>query len=866
MKNIFILLLLFLSFSVYAQTWNVKDFSLDDGLSQTQILCLHQDKKGKLWIGTNGGGINIYDGKKFSYFTQKDGLLSDVIYHISEDESGVIYLSTKEGLSVFNGIKFTNFTEKEGLPKGFIFCAYVENKNRIWIGGEKGVVLMEKGKITKPDYIKFFDSIPIWTIKKDKNENLWFGTMQKGVVKITKDKKVVKYTVKDSLFDNRIRNINEFSDGNIIIGTWRGVNIYDAKTGKISKFGPEFPNGSVCISSNDDFWVGRHVGYVTKYKKIEKITYPFIPDYLYRLFYLFKERIDKIYVMIEDREKNIWIGTENGLKMFSQNKAFYNYSESDSLHNNNVTAILHSSNDEYWIGASKHGVIRAAIKSYRFTPLKRYGFYIDKEVREKPGAKKQQAKAPVKEEKHKFDQYISGSTIYHIIEDRNKNIWIATNQGISKYDGNKFYNYSLPAYTTNNYVTFIHPEGLTSERINYIFEDKKGIIWLGTYNGLTQITDSAFVNFNSQNKIFEKTIVWYISQDKKGNLWFCTDKGLIKYDGKTTTLFNEKSGLVDKDVVNIVIDKKDNLWIGTKEGVFIYNGKTFSKIDETNGLASNNIYLLVINADTTIFIATNKGLDVLNIDDYHAGKININHYGKLEAFIGQECYRNASYVDNLNRIWFGTVKGVTIYDPSLFKPNTVPPKSLISKLQLSYKDFDSTLIAKFAEGVDTTTGLPVNLVLPYFNNHITFDFVATSLSIPKKVMYSCILEGLNKDWTPPMPKSEADFPGLSDGTYTFKVRACNDDGIWSDDIATFTFTITPPFWKTWWFYTIVIILIIIGVIFYIKRRERKLIEEKEILEATVKERTAEIQQQKEEIETQRDEIMDKNDVLQQQKE
>src|SRR3989339_495877 len=179
---------------------------------------------------------------------------------------------------------------------------------------------------------------------------------------------------------------------------------------------------------------------------------------------------------------------------------------------------------------------------------------------------------------------------------------------------------------------------------------------------------------------------------------------------------------------------------------------------------------------------------------------------------------------------------------------------------------DSLIIADCTDGINEKTALPENLVLPYNRNHLTFDFVATSLSVPQKVKYQYYLEGLNADWLPQMTKNEAYYPGLPDGTYTFKVKACNEDGVWSEEIASFTFVIKPPFWKTWWFYTILVILTVVIIFLYMRWHERKLILEKELLEATVKERTAEIMHQKEEIEAQRDEIMVKNEVLLLQKE
>ena len=143
--------------------------------------------------------------------------------------------------------------------------------------------------------------------------------------------------------------------------------------------------------------------------------------------------------------------------------------------------------------------------------------------------------------------------------------------------------------------------------------------------------------------------------------------------------------------------------------------------------------------------------------------------------------------------------------------------------------------------------MPKKLILPYNKNHLTFFFNAIDLTNPSKVKYSYLLEGLNTEWSPPRSKNEADYPGLTDGDYTIMIKASNSDGVWTKTPYKYSFTITPPFWKTWWFYALVTIFLIIIVITYVKRREEALRKEKEILERKVKERTLEIEEQKEEI-------------------
>ncbi len=152
-------------------------------------------------------------------------------------------------------------------------------------------------------------------------------------------------------------------------------------------------------------------------------------------------------------------------------------------------------------------------------------------------------------------------------------------------------------------------------------------------------------------------------------------------------------------------------------------------------------------------------------------------------------------------------------------------------------------------------------MLPYNLNHLTFDWIGISLTNPEKVKYKWILENFDDKWSPENEKVEYTYSNIPPGTYTFKVESCNNDGVWNTEPTTFTFTVTPPFWKTWWFISICVIVTFVGVVMFIRYRTEKLEKDKRDLENTVAERTAEISQQKEEIEAQRDEVNAKNTLI-----
>ena len=146
------------------------------------------------------------------------------------------------------------------------------------------------------------------------------------------------------------------------------------------------------------------------------------------------------------------------------------------------------------------------------------------------------------------------------------------------------------------------------------------------------------------------------------------------------------------------------------------------------------------------------------------------------------------------------------------------------------------------------------MILPYYQNDITFDFIGISLKIPEKVRYQYLLKGLDKDWSPPVKENFATYPKLPPGEYTFMVKACNDDGIWNSEPETYHFVITPPFWETWWFYLICIIAVAASVYTAILIRIRNLLSAKKILEKQVKLRTHQLREEKILVEKQKVEL------------
>lgn len=296
------------------------------------------------------------------------------------------------------------------------------------------------------------------------------------------------------------------------------------------------------------------------------------------------------------------------------------------------------------------------------------------------------------------------------------------------------------------------------------------------------------------------------------------------------------------------------LWAGTLgNGLYRFNGTSFTPLTEKDGLPNCIIQSLVADKNGNVWAGTNLGLCKIELNEKGDVK-QIRNFSKENGFIGMECNSNAAYCDKNGHLWFGTASVLTKYNASELKMNPVAPTTHITGMKLY---FEKTDWSTFSDSITAWNLLPQKLVLPYDKNHLTFEFIGISLRAPENVRYQIILEGLDDGWSPYTNKTDVTYSNIPPGKYTFKVQAKNEDGF-TGEIASFSFTISPPWWKTKMFYVLCILMLIALIYFYIRFHERKLLSEKKLLEEKVALRTVQLQKQKDEIENQKLLIEGKN--------
>jgi ligand-binding sensor domain-containing protein/two-component sensor histidine kinase len=763
-------------FNLYSQQYNFKNYSVADGLSQSQVYGMCEDNRGYIWLGTRGGGVCRFDGKSFVSFTEEDGLVNNYLRCIYQDKKNNLWFGTDEGLSKFDGKKFTNYSETQGLSSRMINDVCENSKEQICIATDEGIILFDGKKIiayTKKDGLA---DNKVHCVYTDKQNRLWIGT--ENGASCFDGTHFINYTTNNGLSANIVSGITEDDAGNIWFATYGGgVCSFDGK--KFTKYTVKdgLCNNTILCITNDhrgNMWFGTAIG--ASCFSLANQSFKTYSD---------KEGLCGNVVMsiIKDFSGNMWFGSSGGGISRFDGERFIHFNEKNEKIGSWVFAVMQDSDSNIWFGSSNGGATKYDGNIYTT--------YTGK-------------------------QDFTTAKVKCIYEDEAHTLWFGTSG-----DGLYYYNGKVFKHLTKK-------EGLSSNFVNAIIADGDEKIWIATLSG-------GLCYYNKQSKKFSKQILKKeLASDRLLSLCFDNNKNLcvatqyagiyklnISSDDISIGRYTTPAGL-DKTTVRSVINVNGKLIAGTAgKGILIIDEKNCVTINKKNGISSNNIYSLITDEEGNLWVGSEKGIDKIEFDIDYKIK-HIQHYGKAEGFTGPETSQNAVCKDNKGNLWFGTIDGVTKYNPKEDKINTIAPFTHITGIRLFFDKIEET---KYGDSLEQWYPLPVKLVLPYDKNNLSFDFVGINMRNPENVQYTWKLEGADKQWSPATKQQTATYSNLDPGNYIFKVKACNENAVWNEKEQSFEFTILAPLWRTWWFKIISVIsilLIMTGVfswrINHIKRR------------------------------------------------
>jgi len=736
----------------------------------------------------------------FKNYSVESGLPFVQVSCTYQDTNGYLWSGGFGGLSRFDGKLFVNYNLKGGLIDHNVNAICEDDKGDIFVGTNKGISVLrgkkfynfnKQGETLLPSVTSFCKGYHhsmylgtakgLYVFKDDKIRpvkklegyriNCLFNP-DTTVIFIGTDKGLILYghdtfsllNVDNGLASNKVTCITRFKN-KLVIGTARGLSLYDLATHKFVNYFIE--NGLIdeLISSvcNQNNQF-LWVGSQSGLLRFDGVNF---------VYYNIGADNNGNHVrsILQDREDNIWIGTHSGLNRYRDN-SFSTFDKINGPGNAFIFQIFRDKKQNLWLCSQNNGVYK-----YSQGYFKRYGT--------KDGLMTAECK--------------SG------IEDRAGHIIFGTKYGVMQFRNERFYPITLPKEFTGSY--------------EMLFQASDNTTWIAGGNGVASLV---WKNNVPECKFYplptsQSYQVYGLCEGENGDIFIGTSPaGLYKISKGRVSNLSTEYAIKEEDFFALRYYKK-RLFAATLNGVLVLDTRNYKAeyINEQAGLNSELVYSIEFTENKNVmWIGTNQGVNKLNLKLFiESGKMDIISYGKLQGFMGVECNSNGIWEDPDGSLWFGTVSGLVKHEPGSLKKNKIENKTLIQNIRVLNED----------------TMLGDSAVLPSDYNTVAFYYRGICLTNPEKVLYQKKLEGLagDKEWSAPSTEDYSKYANLAPGRYTFKVRSCNNEGVWNTAETLFSFEIKSPFYLTWWFLLISAIVLFALIyaffmmrIYNIKKKQR----------------------------------------------
>lgn len=795
-----------------------KHISTEQGLSNSTIETIYQDKRGFIWIGTRDG-LNRYDGYQMVVyrFDPKDStsISDNFIRYIYEDRNQSLWIGTINGLNRFDAGRnsFTRYKHAPGnarsLSNNLVNCILEDSRGKLWIstfGGGINLFSPSENEFIhfrhQPGKPKSLSDDRVNYLYEDTQGNFWVAT-ENGLNLFNTEAGSFKNYQDFPGFNrdranNIIKVIKEDRAGNLLLGTDNGLLLYNNKENTFKQYRHQEKDPSslasnlvrsLLVDKKGDTWVGSVNGGLDFFHGASGTFFHYQnqPDNIFSL----SQRTAS--ALFEDNQGNLWVGTHRGgLNLYMPNtEKFTLYRQepdANSLSYNDVKAFCEDKQGNIWIGTDGGGLNLFDRQKNTFR-------------------------------QYKYDPYnttsLGSNEVLAITEDSEGNLWVGTwGGGLTLLNRNKtgFTRYLNDPADKNS---------ISSNYIQKIFEDHEKNLWIATYYGGLNL-------FNRKTKQFTRILddpqkktrlqgnnIVSINEDKNGNIWIGTDDGGLNCLHTGTKQFSHFFSSEEKtpDLRILFLDSKGRLWVG-QTGLYLFDSQknSFSLFTDKAGLSTEFIKGMTEDDQGNFWISTSNGITQFNPEN-----LSFKKYNTADGLQGLEFEANAYLKTRDGQMYFGGVNGFNCFYPENIKTNTFIPPVYITDFQI----FNKKIIAGEKDSpLKTDISLTDKIRLSYKQSTFSFGFAALNYTALENNQYAYKLEGWDDDWNYVGNERKASYTNLSPGNYTFRVKASNNDGVWNENGPSILITITPPFWETWWFRALFIITIVsaITAFYQFKRR------------------------------------------------
>jgi ligand-binding sensor domain-containing protein/signal transduction histidine kinase len=719
-----------------------------------------------------------------------DGLPQNSVFALTQTRDGYLWLGTANGLVRFDGLRFTVFDESNtrGLTSGHIVSLFEDGRSNLWVGTENaGVVWVRPGQGALPLLIgQGGPERRLLSACEDGSGVVWLYHANGELWRFSED----RFTpFLSSQGGGSSRAIIAEPGGPVWVGSERRqVALSPVAPGATVQLpvAQEIPVSRLdflLASRANGYWRladGRVQKWKASHMDVDLGAYPWGDA--------------RISSACEDGEGNLLVGTlGRGVYWFEPQGEAFHLSTAQGLSHNYVLSLHADPEGSIWVGTDGGGLNR--IKRQLFELLEgTRGMVVQSVCEDNQGGSwiGSNGGGVLYARDGHIDRYgpergLTNLFVRSVLVDREQRVWVGTwGAGLLRLREGRF-----------ERVAAQGPVHLVSA----LFQDRSGRLWIGTQGGLVLWHDAQPRVFTLRDGL-SSDVIRGITEDGAGNLWIATiGGGLNCFRDGTFRAYRKRQGeLPSDDLTALCVDAEGVLWIGTSaSGLVRFDGRRWTVYSTREGLVSNAIGYLLEDGQGNLWVGSNAGLMraplrlLEEVADGVASRVHLRVFGRPDGLPTRECTSGSqpgAWHRPGGRLWFPTIKGLATADPARLRLNPRPPPVAVEAVLIEGQPQSTNLLR---------LGRWEEVVLPAGKQRLEIQFTSLNLGAPDQARFRFRLVGYEDDWTEAGGNRFALYPKLPPGRYTFRVTACNEDGLWNEAGVNLAVVVEPPFWRTWWF-------------------------------------------------------------------